>query len=1093
MAITMAITAYSSSVNSKNHRSCGGVRYRMAAAAIIATALAAVLGSPAVPAANVTWNSTSTDMNATSAWTATPSANLGFFAVAGTGTNPTLSSNLTMQSLAFAGTGVSGWTVSGGASTLTLSAATAISGSNTSGTNTISSNINFTNAAPSILQATGGTLVLSGNITGTTVAFGGITTGTNAVIALTGSNSFQTFKFGNSSAGNGATYQFGNNYAIVGSGSWTESSSQTFQAIDRDVNLSGLTNTFFKASTTFGGTQSLTIGGTIGSTVTNLTTVTFTNNIISSKTLSFTAVDLAVTGSAQAKTNFTVAGSGNTSFLGSIFQTSTNAQGITINSTGLTTFSGSNSYSGLTTIGSGATLKLDNANALPSGPLTLNGVLGLGTGNSSFTRASGTVAGQVQWSSGGFAAYGSDATVNIGGANAQITATATSVWSAATADRTVELVNPYSLATGAKMVTVNNGSADVDARFSGIVSGSSGTYTKNGAGTLEFTAANTYSGTVAITAGQLRFSGAGSLSGTTAMVTVNGSDSELKWNSSAALTRQLTMTQGTLSGTGTISAAGGVTIGTTATLSPGNSPGTQAFTTGLTLASGGNYTWEINNWTGTQGAAWDVLAVSGSPLDITATSGSPFTIALTSLNGSNTAGSVPNFNGGSSKTFTIATAGSLTNFDASKFAINTSAFSLYNTYSGSWSITGTGNALQLNYTVGSSVTNGSYSLAASVGASSIIVGGTSSISSVITNAGTGTADTLNYNNMVATYTGGTSSLTGSGAGLAQSASGTATGSFTTNAAGSYTLTPVGTVTNSTLGGAATPAGVVTASVTVYNHSAAALSLVSGSGQTIITGGTFAPITFSLTNAGSQNAPLEVANLINLTGSTGSSVVTANGNASYTATGLSNTAIGVNSLNVSMQAGDQQSLSGASALTTVAAASTNYSVLSHATSSLLGGGSSTSTVLDLGIWDYSTATWSTGTSSASFSIFNLAGGSGDSLTALLALTGTSFSGNSEFSSNLATYSQIAGGGSQAFSVTFDTSGIASPGTYAKTFTINMADQQNLSGAAATNTLIVTANVVVVPEPDTIIFAGIGIAMAGWSIWKRRRIAQIMQVK
>ena len=36
-------------------------------------------------------------------------------------------------------------------------------------------------------------------------------------------------------------------------------------------------------------------------------------------------------------------------------------------------------------------------------------------------------------------------------------------------------------------------------------------------------------------------------------------------------------------------------------------------------------------------------------------------------------------------------------------------------------------------------------------------------------------------------------------------------------------------------------------------------------------------------------------------------------------------------------------------------------------------------------------------------------------------------------------------------------------------------------------------VIVPEPDTIIFAGIGIGMAAWSIWKRRRIAQIMRAK
>ena len=37
--------------------------------------------------------------------------------------------------------------------------------------------------------------------------------------------------------------------------------------------------------------------------------------------------------------------------------------------------------------------------------------------------------------------------------------------------------------------------------------------------------------------------------------------------------------------------------------------------------------------------------------------------------------------------------------------------------------------------------------------------------------------------------------------------------------------------------------------------------------------------------------------------------------------------------------------------------------------------------------------------------------------------------------------------------------------------------------------VTLSVIIVPEPDTIIFAGIGIALAGWTVWKRRRIAQI----
>jgi len=57
----------------------------------------------------------------------------------------------------------------------------------------------------------------------------------------------------------------------------------------------------------------------------------------------------------------------------------------------------------------------------------------------------------------------------------------------------------------------------------------------------------------------------------------------------------------------------------------------------------------------------------------------------------------------------------------------------------------------------------------------------------------------------------------------------------------------------------------------------------------------------------------------------------------------------------------------------------------------------------------------------------------------------------------------------------------------TMSTQTVSSANFATGAVTNGQVV--ELVIVPEPDTIIFAGIGIGMAAWSIWKRRRIAQI----
>ncbi|NDC63813.1 MAG: hypothetical protein EBZ59_07505 [Planctomycetia bacterium] len=107
----------------------------------------------------------------------------------------------------------------------------------------------------------------------------------------------------------------------------------------------------------------------------------------------------------------------------------------------------------------------------------------------------------------------------------------------------------------------------------------------------------------------------------------------------------------------------------------------------------------------------------------------------------------------------------------------------------------------------------------------------------------------------------------------------------------------------------------TTTYTVLDHSNAAFSLSSGGGQTIITGGTLSAVSFNLTNLGTNLSPLDVQNLANLSGATGSGVVASGGTASYAWTGLTGTAVGYQSLSVSLDAGDDQNLSGANPLQT----------------------------------------------------------------------------------------------------------------------------------------------------------------------------------
>jgi hypothetical protein len=327
-------------------------------------------------------------------------------------------------------------------------------------------------------------------------------------------------------------------------------------------------------------------------------------------------------------------------------------------------------------------------------------------------------------------------------------------------------------------------------------------------------------GTVSVQYGRLSVTSNGFVSGSS--VAIAGAGAELKWNSGSALTSPLDFQQGTLSGTGQIGTA--VTVGASAILSPGNSPGIQQFTSGLTWAGGGQYLWEINDWSnGTPGTTFDQIQVTGGGLAITSDTNNKFTIKITSLTSGNVAGAVPGWGAGTTPlSFTILTApAGITGFDTNAFNLDTGSFQ--STIPSGYKfkiVQSSSTALQLQY--GADLLPTTYTLSASRSAPTIIAGGTSTITAVVANTGTGSADQLAFAGL--NLSGGSVSLSTTSGTVAAGGSGTASGIFTSASPAVYTLTPgVSSATNLGLGGAATATGTTPATVTVLDHATASLA------------------------------------------------------------------------------------------------------------------------------------------------------------------------------------------------------------------------------------------------------------------------------
>jgi autotransporter-associated beta strand protein len=160
-----------------------------------------------------------------------------------------------------------------------------------------------------------------------------------------------------------------------------------------------------------------------------------------------------------------------------------------------------------------------------------NGANGTGTA-ADFTRALGTAAGNVRWGggNGGFSAFGSTASVNIGGAAVPATLQWASTnfvedgyalkFGSTKTNAIVNFLNPIQLDNGAnyqlREINVAQGAGGDKTVFKGAITGAANAdLVKTGTGTLELSAGvtNTYSGNTYITSGTLIINGTNSGTG----------------------------------------------------------------------------------------------------------------------------------------------------------------------------------------------------------------------------------------------------------------------------------------------------------------------------------------------------------------------------------------------------------------------------------------------------------------------------------------------------------------------------------------------------------------------------------------------------
>ncbi len=499
------------------------------------------------------------------------------------------------------------------------------------------SNVSLTGGSISgttgVLTATGNAIdAQSGTVSGILGGSVGLTKTTSGTVILSGANTYTgatTISTGTLQIGDGgttgsidSTSGVTNNanlaynrsdaltvgYAISGSGSLAQNGSGT-------TILTGA-NTYSGATQVNSGTLQIGNGGTTGS-------ITSTSGVTNNATLAYNRSDAITAG-------YVISGTG------SVVQ----------NGTGTLTLSGSNTYSGGTTLNSG-TLAVSNGSGLGTGTLTAaNGTtVALQASFSNAITVSGTGASVTLTSNQASGGYGSnitgsaDQTLTISGAGGQ------SVNFNNTTRQFTNFLGTVNVASGASLVdrssttTWTNGGDGTLFRVDGSVSSrnggnwalggltGSGTLSMGGSGSngigLNYTigarndANDIFSGVIQdgdtvngkvvsvtkVGTGTQTFSGANTYTGPT-----NITGGKLLVNGSIGVSTVTVDSGATLGGSGTI---GGATT-VNGTLAPGNSPGVLSFSNGLSLGSGATSSFEINGLT--RGTEYDGVNVTGGSL-----------------------------------------------------------------------------------------------------------------------------------------------------------------------------------------------------------------------------------------------------------------------------------------------------------------------------------------------------------------------------------------------------------------------------------------------------------------------------------------------